>query len=183
MPMFTFPRTGGRNFGKQALGRVLLREADAMHRHLEPAAAERHGLSAPGKDLDRFGQGQLPRDSGLCVVIAANDKGRDARLVEPPQLIGEKPRRLHRRLLAVVEVAGDQQRIDLFRKAEIDHGDKGFSRRPADQISEFRIAQRERRQRRIEVDVGGMNESEGHSLIGARLRNEQSHAHGLDRSG
>ena len=154
-----------------------------MHRDLEPAARERHCFRAPGEDLDRFGQGQLPGDAGLGVVIAANEEGRDARLVEPPQLIGEKARRLHRRLLAVVEVAGDQERVDLFRKAEIDHGDKGFSRRPADQIGEFGIAQRQRRQRRIEVDVGGMNESEGHCLIGARLRNGQSHAGGLDGSG
>ena len=34
-----------------------------------------------------------------------------------------------------------------------------------------------------EMDVGGMNESEGHSLIGARLRDKQSHAGGPDRSG
>ena len=129
------------------------------------------GIRAPGKDLDRFGQGQLPGDARLCVVVAANDKRRDARLVKPSQLIGEKPRRLHRRLLAVVEVAGDQQRIHLFRKAQIDHGDKGFSRRPANEIGEFRVAQRQRRQRRIKVDVGCVNESEGHSLIGARLRN------------
>ena len=72
-------------------------------------------------------------------MIAANDEGLDARLVEPPQLVDKKARRLHRRLFAVVKVAGDQERIDLFRKAQIDHGDKGFSRRPADQLGEFRI--------------------------------------------
>ena len=81
---------------------------------------------------------------------------------EPPQLVGEKPRRLHRRLFAVVKVAGDHERVDLLRQAEINHGDKGFSRRPADQLGELRIAQRQRRQRRIEMDVGGMNELESH---------------------
>ena len=75
----------------------------------------------------------------FSVVVAADDEGLDARLVEPPQLIDKKARRLHRRLFAVVEVAGDQERVDLFRKAEIDHGDKGFSRRPANQLRELRI--------------------------------------------
>ena len=98
----------------------------------------------------------------LGVVIAANDEGLDARLVEPPELVGEKPRRLHRCLFAIVEVAGDHECVDLLRQAEIDHGDKGFSRRPADQLGQLGIAQRQRRERRIEMDVGGMNESESH---------------------
>ena len=63
-----------------------------------------------------------------------------------------------------------------FDQAEIDHRDKGFARRAADQLGERRIAQSQRRQRRIEVNVGGMNESESHRLTGARLRNRQSHA-------
>ena len=125
----------------------------------------------PAKTLTEFRQGQFPGDARLRVMVAANDKRCDARLVEPSQLIGEKPGRLHRRLLAVIEVAGDQERIHLFRKAQIDHGDKGFSRRPANEIGEFGVAQRQRRQRQIKVDVGCVNESEGHSLIGAKLRN------------
>ncbi len=162
------PRSRRAELRQEAFWRVLLREAHAMHRDVDPAPRERSRFRAAGEDLHRFGQGQLPRDAGFCVVIAANEEGRDARLVEPSQLIGEKPRRFHRRLLAVVEVAGDQKRVDLFGKAEVDHGDESFSRRPANQTSQFGIAQRERRQRRIEVDVGGVNESEGHGLIGAR---------------
>ena len=133
-----------------------------MHRRLEPARTERHGFRAPGEDLDRIGQGQLPGDARLGVVIAANDKGLDARLVEPPELVGEKPRRLHRCLFAIVEVAGDHECVDVLRQAEIDNGDKGFSRRPADQLGQLGIAQRQRRERRIEVDVGGMNELQSH---------------------
>ena len=85
-----------------------------MDCRLEPAAGERHDFRAPGKDLDQLGQGQLPGDAGLRVVVAADDEGLDTRLVEPPQLIDKKARRFHRRLLAVVEVAGDHERVDLF---------------------------------------------------------------------
>ncbi len=72
-------------------------------------------------------------------MVATDDEGLDARLVEPPQLIDKKTRRLHRSLFAVVKVASDQERIGLFRKAQVDHGDIGFSRRPANQLRELRI--------------------------------------------
>ena len=173
----------GVEFRQQTVGRVLVGETHAVNRRLEPAAGERHSFRAPGEDLDQLRQGQLPGDAGLSVVVAADDERLDARLMEPPQLIDKKARRLHRRLFAVVEVASDQERIDLLRKAEINHDDKGFSRRPADQLRKLGVAQRQRRQRRIEVNVGGVNESDRHGLTGARLRNGQSHAGGPDRGG
>ena len=40
-----------------------------------------------------------------------------------------------------------------------------LARRSADQPGERRLAQRQRAQRRIEVDVGGVNESERHERI------------------
>ncbi len=46
--------------------------------------------------------------------------------------------------------------------------DNGFSRRPADQVGQLWVAQRQRRQRQIKVDADDMNESEGHSLTGAK---------------
>jgi hypothetical protein len=52
---------------------------------------------------------------------------------------------LHRGLPAVVEVVGDQKRVDL--------------------LGERRVAQRERAQRRIAVNVGGVDESERHERI------------------
>ena len=79
-----------------------------------------------------------------------------------PQLVGEKARRLHRGLLAVIEVAGDQERVDLLDEAEIDDGREGLARRAADELGKRRLAQRQRAQRRIEMNVGGMNESERH---------------------
>jgi hypothetical protein len=94
-------------------------------------------------------------------VIAADEKDADAGLVQPAQLVGEEARRLHRGLLAVIEIAGDHQRIDPLGKGEIDDADKGLPRRVADQAGEISIAQRQRAQRRIEMDVGGMDETKG----------------------
>ena len=162
MPILTLPGTGGRNFGTRLSGACFCAKLTPCTATSSPPRPSDTVSARPAKTLTEFGQGQFPGDARLGVVIAANDEGLDARLVEPSQLVGEKARRLHRRLFAVVEVAGDHERVDLLRQAEIDHGDKGFSRRPADQLGQLRIAQRQRRQRRIEVDVGGMNESESH---------------------
>ncbi len=156
------PWRGRAKLRQQAFGGVLVGEAHAMHHDLERAAAERRRFRPAGENLDRLGQGQLFRDAGLGVVIAANDECCDSRLIEPPELVGEETRGLHRRLLAVVEIAGDDKCVNLFRKAEIDDGDERLPRRSPNQFGKFRVAQRQRRKRRIEVDVGRMDEAEGH---------------------
>ncbi len=144
---------------------MLLGEAHAVHDDVEAAARERDRFGATAEHFHQLRQGELPRDAGFCVVVAANDEGPDPRLVQAPELIREKARGLHRGLLAVVEVAGDQERVDLLGKAELDHGGEGFARRAADQLGKRRLAQRQSAQRRIEVDVGGVNESERHGRI------------------
>ncbi len=153
---------------QEALGRVLLGEAHAVDGDVERPRREPHGLGAAGEHRDRVGQRQLPRDPRLGVMVAADDEGRDLGLVQPSKLIGEKARGLHRRLLAVVEVAGDQKRIDFLVEAKLDNGRERPPGRPADEIGERRVAQRERAQGRIEVNVGGVNESEGHRRLGAK---------------
>ena len=100
---------------------MLLGEADAVHRDVE----RRRGVSAtasarPPKTLTNSGSVSSRVMRELGVVIAANDEGPDPRLVQAPQLVGEKARGLHRGLLAVVEVAGDHERVDLLGKAEVD---------------------------------------------------------------
>ena len=153
--------------GQQAFGRVPLGEAHTMHRDIEPAAAKDDRLRAPGEDLDRFRKRQLPGDARLRVVVTADDEGRDPRLMQPPELVGEKAGGLHRGLLAVVEVAGDQESVDLFGKAEVDDRRESLARRPADEVGKLRLAQRQRAQGRVEMNVGGMNELERHGLIAA----------------
>ena len=147
---------------QQAFRRVLVLEADPMHGDVERPTAQRHGLGPSLEDLYRLRQHQLVGDAGFGVVIAANDESLDSGLVQAAKLIRQKACGLHRGLLAVIEVAGDQKRVDLLRKAKLDHGGEGFPRRSADQVGERRLAQRQGAQRRIEVDVGCVDELEGH---------------------
>ncbi len=160
--MLTAPGSGPRNFASRLSGRVLLGEADPVDCDVERARRAPHDLGAPAEHFRGVRQGQLAGDARLGVVVAADDEGRDAGLVQPPQLIGEEARRLHRRLVAVVEVARDQERVDLLRKAEVDDRDERPPGRAADELGERRLAQGQRAKGRIEVNVGGMNESERH---------------------
>ena len=165
MPILTAPEIGSRNFGSKLSGacfcaKLIPCTATSSAPPLSVTASAR-----PLKTLTEFRQRKLVGDARFRVVIAANDKGPNPGFVQPPQLIGEKAGSLHRGLFAVVEVAGDQESVDLLGKAEINHVGEGFSRRPADQLGKRRLAQRQGAQRRIEVDVGGMNESERHGRI------------------
>ena len=147
---------------EQALGRMFLGEAHPVDRDVERSRREPHGLGAAGKHRDRLRQRQLAGDARLGVMVAADDEGRDLGFVQPSKLIGEKARRLHRGLLAVVEVAGDQERVHFLGEADIDDRRERPARRAADQVGERRLTQRQRAERRIEVHVGGVDESEAH---------------------
>ena len=78
-------------------------------------------------------------------------------------LLGQEPGRLHRGLFAIVEVAGQKKRVDLLVDAQIDDPHESPPRGIADQRGELGIAQGERAERRIEVDVGGVDEAIGHA--------------------
>ena len=80
--------------------------------------------------LDIHGQS----DARQRIVIAANGIDGDVCLVQPLHLTGQKSCRLHRRLVAIVKIAGNHQRIDLLLEAQIDDGDQRLSCRPADQL-------------------------------------------------
>ena len=156
----------GAELRQQTLRRVLLREAHAVHDDVQAAPRKRDRFRAAAEHFHQLRQGEFARNAGLGVVVAANDEGLDPRLVQAAELVREKARGLHRSLLAVVEVAGDQERVDLLSKRELDHGGKGFARRSADHLRKRRLAQRQSAQRRVKVDIGGVNESEGHSFLG-----------------
>jgi len=76
-------------------------------------------------------------------------------------LVGKKAGCLHRRLLAVVHVARQQQGIDLFAETEVHNPHERLARGVADEIRERGGAQREGAERRVEMDVRCMDETEG----------------------
>ena len=74
----------------------------------------------------------------------------------------EKPCGFHRRLVAVIEIAGDDQGIDLLLEAEIDNRDQCLPAGIADEFGKVRIAQGKRAERRVEMNIGGVDEAKGH---------------------
>lgn len=76
-------------------------------------------------------------------MVAADDEDTDAGLMQPPDLLGQEPRRLHRGLVAVIEIAGQKQRVDLLVETEVDDAHESTAGRVPDQVGETRIAQRQ----------------------------------------
>jgi hypothetical protein len=55
-------------------------------------------------------------------------------LVKPTDLLGEKPSGFHGCLFAIIKIAGQQQRVDLLSKAEIDGPDERLPGCVSDQV-------------------------------------------------
>ena len=94
-------------------------------------------------------------------MIAADNEDLDLGLVQLSDLVRKEAGCLHRRLLAIVQVARKQQGIDLFDEAEVHNPDERLARGVADEIRERGVAQREGAERRVEMDVRCMDETEG----------------------
>ena len=150
-------------FGEQAFRRVMVGEADAVDDDGLIAVPDRDRASAAAEDRDRVRVGKFLGDLGHRVVIAADDEHLDAGLVQGVDLVGEEAGGLHGGLLAVVQVAGEQQGVDLFVEAEADDGNKGPPGGVADEIGERRVAQGQGTQGRGEGQVGGMHETKTHA--------------------
>ena len=97
--------------------------------------------------VTEFGEGEFLGDTRQRIMIAADDEDLDLRLVQLSDLVGKEAGCLHRRLLAVVQVARKQQRIDLLVEAEVHNPDERLARGIADEIRERGVAQREGAQR------------------------------------
>jgi hypothetical protein len=103
------------------------------HGKLTAAPLHLDRLGPPAEDLHLLGEHQLPGDGRAGVVVAPDDEGADARFREPPQLLRQEAGSLHRRLVAVIKIASQEQRIDLLVEAKIDDADEGMPRGIADQ--------------------------------------------------
>jgi hypothetical protein len=129
-------------FAQKTFGRVSVCEAQAMYedRPTSSLTLELVGFGAPSEDLHAFWKSEFAGYTRQVVVVAANYEGPNPCAMEAAQLLGQKTRRLHRGLIAVVEIARDNQCIDLFRKAKLDDSYKGAPGGVADQFGELRIS-------------------------------------------
>ena len=125
--------------------RVRLCETQAVDRDRKIAVGpvDHDRLGAASKYLHRIRKNQLLCDPRQRVVVAADDKDMDAGLMQPPYLLRQEPRRLHRGLVAVIEIAGQEQRVDLLVETEVNDAHESTAGRVPDQIGEARIAQRQ----------------------------------------
>ena len=135
-------------------------EADAVDDHV--AVLYRSCSAASAEDVNAVRQRQVLGDNRLRIVVPADHEDPNARLGQPVHLGAEEHRGFHAPEIAVVEIAGNHQCIDLFLEAEIDGSFESLSGGTANHSSDFGIAQRERPQRRVEMNIGGMDEAERH---------------------
>ncbi len=82
--------------------------------------ARLHDLGTPAEDLHRGRQDKFLRDLRHGIMIATDLEHGNAGLMQALHLRRQKPRRLHRGLFAVIEIARNNQRIDGLIDAEID---------------------------------------------------------------
>ncbi|ESY62394.1 hypothetical protein X742_33065 [Mesorhizobium sp. LNHC232B00] len=95
-------------------------------------------------------------------MIATDLENVDAGLVKPRHLRRQEPRRFHRCLVAIIEIAGNDQGIDTFRKAEVNYGDECLAAGVSDEFGKVGVSHRQRTQRRVEMNIGGVYESKCH---------------------
>ena len=130
-------------FRKEAFGRLRLSEAQPMDcdRQFVASAFDHDHLCSAVEHLHIVRRDQFLGDARHRIVVAAHNEGTDTYLVKAPQLIGQKPRRLHRGLIAVIEIARKNERVDLLIDADVDNPRKRAPRRIAYEISKLGIAQ------------------------------------------
>ena len=81
-----------------------------------------------GEDVYIRGELQLAREHAFRVVVATDHEDRDPGIVEALHLADQEGGRLHAAHIAIVEITGDQEGVDVFFEAEIDNALKGTVR-------------------------------------------------------
>ena len=152
---------GGGIVRQQAFGRVRFGEAEAVDRNRQHAV-DHLGIGLGAEHGDRGGEHQFAGDLGQRIMVAPNDEGGDARRIKALQFLLQKAGGFHRHLIAVIQIARNQQGIDPFGDAQIDDPGQGITRGNADQRLQRRVTQRQRAQRAVKVQVCGMDKTEGH---------------------
>ena len=92
-------------------------------------------------------------------MIAANNEDANSGLMQSSDLLGQKTGRFHRRLITIVKIACQNQRVDAFFQAQIDDPHESPPRRVPNQVGKIGIAQGKRTKRRVEMDVRCMDEA------------------------
>ena len=136
-------------------------EALAVDHHVEPG----DGQAVRGGGIEHaraFRPGELAGEHGLRVVVAADGEHGDAGAGEPPELSDQEVSGGVVLPVAIEKVPGEQDEGDVFAQGEVHEVGEGLSRGAADALGVhpgFEPAQG-----RVEVQVGGVEKGEVHSV-------------------
>ena len=146
--------------GGEVVGDIAQPEALAMKRHAKLLKHECLRFTR-GKHLDALGHAQTPRDLAFRIVVAVKDEGRDVRFRKAANLAGEEQPGLIVAPIAIIEIACDHHKIDLLINRFGDEIVESLPRRRTNALDGRPVIPREPPQRTIEVNVCGVNETEG----------------------
>lgn len=118
-----------------------------------------HRLGTSAEQLGRLRKHEFLGDPCDGIMVSTDDEDADTGLVQTPELLGQEAGRLHRGLVAIIEIAGDHQGIDVFVQAQIDDPNESAPRRIADQLRQLGIAQCERAEWGVQMNVRCVDEA------------------------
>ena len=113
------PFAGPGKLSQQRLGCLRAGETQPMKSHVEATGGMQDRLRAPSKNRYRVREHKLFRNPRQGVMVSANLQHPDPCLVKARHLRCKEASGLHRRLIAIIEVAGNDERVDAFREAKI----------------------------------------------------------------
>ena len=111
--------------------------------------------------MDVLRQCQRPGDLAFRIVIAVQDEDGNIRLIELPHLLGKEQSSLVITPGAIIEVAGDHEKIHLVPDRPFDQRLKCGARRCTNTFSHPPFNAGQSGQRTIEMNIGGMEEAKG----------------------
>ena len=130
---------------------------DAMATHFKP-----FGSWLGAEDMAKRRRFKLLADLGCSVVISAQDKGANAGLRQSDQFLLQKTRSLCRGLRPVPQVTCNQQSIYTFGQAQINDARQSRATGNTDLGCKVGVAQSQGDQRRVQMQISGVNKSECH---------------------
>ena len=119
-------------------------------------------VSSTGKHVHACGQFNMPRDLRLSVMVTTQNERSNISINKPLHFSRKIGGSLHAGEFAVVKVTGNDQRIDLFREAQVNDAGKGSAGCIGHQLGQLRIFQGQGSQGRVQMNISGMNEAKCH---------------------
>ncbi|MET3605407.1 hypothetical protein ABIC99_003236 [Sphaerotilus sulfidivorans] len=132
-----------------------------MDRH--PRIRQIDGAAAPGfEDMHMRHRRQLPGDATFRIMISPDDEHPDIPAGQPVHLLVKKQPGAEIIPVAVIEIAGNQQRLDLALDRQIDQGDQRTPGGRAQRFDRRAFMSVQPAQRTVEMQIRRMKKTPAH---------------------